>query len=263
VLAVAGIALAGCGGQGTGPQPSGAGSGAAPGLIDDGPPQFTWGKPAGAYAGAAPRGVVFLVHGGGWRPNPIAYRQQLSLAPAYQRAGFATLVLGYGPGPNGLEDLEHFYDRARRRYGKRTPVCVIGASAGGHLALMLATREPGLACVIDLGGPADLTTLPDQGAADTYQLAVSAFGADELDGWSPIRDARRIKAKVMLIFAAADQVVPEQQGEEMAKALPGSTLIILPPGDAPFVHGRDVDLAAKQAAAQQQVQFLNAATAGR
>jgi dienelactone hydrolase len=45
-----------------------------------------------------------------------------------------------------------FYDRLRAQVGPRTPICAVGTSAGGQLALMLATRRD-LACMISEDGP--------------------------------------------------------------------------------------------------------------
>lgn len=223
------------------------------------PRAHVWGEPAGAAAGKPPSGVVILVHGGGWAPNQAAYEAQIDVMPFYQRAGYATLAIEYGPGADGLRDLEYFFERARRRY-PGTPICAIGASAGGHLALMLATREPDLACVVDLAGPGDLTSLAGQGAAEANRLAVNAFGAAELETFSPLEDADRIEAEVLLVFAATDPIVPVEQAEQLVAALPDAELIVLPVGEAPFIHGPGVDPAAKQRAGAAQLAFLARAT---
>jgi dipeptidyl aminopeptidase/acylaminoacyl peptidase len=223
------------------------------------PPEVAWGEPSGDFAGKQPKGVLLLLHGGGWQRDHSAYASEVAIAPLYQRLGYATAAIGYNDGAQGLRDIEDVYAKAGKRY-PGTPVCAIGASAGGNLALMLATREPDLACAIDLAGPTDLTTLADQDAAEANQLAVNAFGEDGLEQFSPIEDAGAIRAKVMLVFAAEDPVVPEQQGEEMKRALPAAKLIILPEGDASFIHGPGVDPEAKQQADAAQLEFLGQAT---
>src|SRR5207245_957892 len=154
--------------------------------------------------------------------------------PLYERLGYATLTVDYRAGAEGIDDVDAFYHSARRRVGRDLPICAIGASAGGHIALMLAVRNPDLACVIDLEGPTDLTSLAPGSAA--YDFAVRPFGKSELAAFSPALQARAIRAKVMLAFARNDPLVPVNQGVEMARALPGARLIVLPPGPAVFIH---------------------------
>ena len=118
-----------------------------------------WGKPAG---GQEPKGVVMLLPGGGWQPNPTAYRSEMPTAAQLQQLGLATVVVGYGEGATGFREVRQVYLQARKRY-PGVPVGAHGESAGGNLALMLAAREPGLTCVIGLAAPTDLTALKAQG----------------------------------------------------------------------------------------------------
>jgi dipeptidyl aminopeptidase/acylaminoacyl peptidase len=223
------------------------------------PAEITWGDPSGDFKGENPKGVVLLLHGGGWKRDPAAYATEVQIAPLYERLGYATATIGYGDGAQGLRDVLELYAKAGQRY-PGTPICAIGASAGGTLALLLATKEPDLACVIDLAGPTDLTTLADQGGDVASGLAEDAFGEDRLKEFSPAEHAASIKAPVMLVFAVEDPVVPEQQGEEMKQALPGAKLIILPEGDASFIHGPGVDPAAKERADAAENAFLEQST---
>ena len=209
----------------------------------------------GTAKGIEPHGVVILLHGGGWQPNPAGYKSEIALGRAVQAGGFATVAVAYGPGAVGFRQIENVYAAARHRY-PTLPICASGNSAGGNLALMLATREPGLACVIDIAGPTDLTTLLDQGSTVGYQYAVDAFGADGLASFSPVRYAHAIKAKVLMIFAQDDPYSPPAQGEELQQALPSAKLIVLPAGTAPFVHGPGVDPQALANATQQQEALL-------
>jgi dipeptidyl aminopeptidase/acylaminoacyl peptidase len=252
---VALLSIAGCGGGGDDLTLKSGPDGSA------GPADVTWGEPGGDFKGDEPKGVLLVLHGGGWKRDPAAYREYVQIATLYQQLGYATATIGYSDGAQGLEDIEGVYDRAHDRY-PGTPVCAIGASAGGNLALMLATREPGLACALDLAGPTDLTTLSEQGGEVAERLAVDAFCEDGLKQFSPVDHAGAIKAEVMMVFAVADPVVPEQQGEEMKQALPEAKLIILPPGDASFIHGPGVDPKAKLRADAAEAAFLERATSG-
>lgn len=194
-----------------------------------------WGQPAG---GGHPRALLLMIHGGGWKGlDSTSYKSQVEIAAAYQKLGYETLTFNYRGGAQSVQDAESFYRLARRTVGPRLPICALGPSAGGHIALMLAVQNPGLACVIDFAGPTDLGALASQpGGKVAYQLAVNAFGTNHLAAYSPALHADSIKAKVMLVFAQNDPIVPLAQGTEMAHALPTGQLIVLPPGPVGFVH---------------------------
>lgn len=214
------------------------------------PLKAEWGDPPGGK----PTGVLMLIPGGGWKTFVPNYQLQVALAKSIQAGGLATVAVLYSPGVKGFRQIEGVYQEARQRYPGR-PICAMGMSAGGHLALMLAAREPGLACVIDQAGPTDLATLGAQGAVATYQAAVTAFGRGGLHRWSPVHVARSIKSKVLMIYAKNDGLVPYAQGQELKQELPGAELISLPAGSAGFVHSQ-VDPGALARANQRQEAFL-------
>jgi acetyl esterase/lipase len=218
-----------------------------------GTPIVKWGEPEHG----PPKGVVILLHGGGWRSNRTGFEQEMPFAETLQARGYATVVIGYSPGIRGFSEIEDVYAQVQRRYAG-LPICAHGISAGGHLALMLATREPDLDCVVDLVGPADLTTLADQGGAAVHQLAVNAFGEDGLARWSPIAYARRIKARVLMVMAQTDPVVPAEQGPEFAKAFPSVKLVVIPAGSVSvwWMHGATVPPGAEDAVVKRQEDFI-------
>jgi acetyl esterase/lipase len=198
-------------------------------------PAEEWGMPASGR----PRALMLLIPGGGWKATGASQIQsQLSqLRSHLQELGYETLAFGYRAGAQGIRDAESFYRLARRRVGPKLPICALGLSAGGHIALMLAVEHPDLACVVDFAGPTDLPALAKEpGGAFGYGLAVKAFGTRALPAYSPALHARSIRAKVMLMYAQNDPIVPVAQGAMMARALPDAQLIDLPPGPAPFVH---------------------------
>jgi acetyl esterase/lipase len=216
-------------------------------------PKTTWAIPA-----TNPRGVVMLLHGGGWQPNPSGYREQVAFGKVIEAGGVATVAIGYGPGRAGFRQVEGVYGQAHRCFPD-APICVIGDSAGGHLALMLATRQPNMACVIARAAPTDLTSLAAQGAGETEQFAVDAFGRQALAPFSPVRRANAIHARVLAIMAENDPLVPVQQGRELKQALPSAQLLVLPPGPVPFVHGLGVTQSSVQDAEQRETAFLQQA----
>lgn len=261
LLAVLTAALAGCG-QGalqirTGPPagPSG------------GKPQAVWGKPT---VPGKTKGLVLLIPGGGWTGvNPLGLQTEVATSVIFRRAGYETLSVDYRAGAQGVDDVNQFYEQARKRVGPKLPICAFGASAGGQIALMLAVRHPDLRCVVDLAGPTDLPAFSTQPGGKTgYQIAVKAFGTGGLATQSPINYVRSIKAKVLMVYAQNDPIVPVEQGKELAKKLSGSKLIVLPPGTAAFVHTgtgapvsqSGVSATAKIAASQAEAQFLASST---
>jgi acetyl esterase/lipase len=197
-----------------------------------------WDPPSGAYRGRPPKLVLMFVHGGGWGgfdlPFVNLYRRT---GRSLRSIGYATATLDFRAGGAGIDDIQRSYRRIRRLVGPATPVCALGDSSGGHAALMLATREPGLDCVVALGAPTDLTDLSGAPEAGTIRdLAERAFGADHLADFSPLLHARAIRASLMLVSVETDPLIAPDQALRMARAVPGTQVRILPPGDAPFVH---------------------------
>lgn len=235
----------------------GSGPGTTTGSRGSAEPRARYGAPSGAFTGRPPKALVMVIHGGGWKGlDRKAFEAELPVARGLHALGYASLTVDYRRGALGLTDVEHFYDQARRRVGPHVPICAVGGSAGGHLALMLAVRRPSLTCVISLGGPTDLTALrglPRYRAS--YGLVVRRFGRQRLAAFSPALHARSIRASLLLIYASNDPAVPVSQGIEMARAAPRAHLIVLPPGPTPFVHST-VDTTRLRAADRQEAAFL-------
>jgi acetyl esterase/lipase len=245
------IGVAGCGGGGDDDGPNSNFGGA----------RVSWGEPASGN----PKAVVMLLHGGGWQPSPAGYEGQKKSAPVLQDQGYATVAIGYDAGAKGFRQIVEVYKEARRQYPD-LPICASGISAGGHLALMLATREPDLDCVMALSSPVDLTTLAEQDPEDeeSYDAAVKAFGAGKLATFSPVRYADRIRAKVLLIQAEDDPLVPVEQADELKRALPDAQVLILETGDTPavFAHGGGVQEDAQNTVIEREFDFLQQSTVG-
>ncbi|MFL5829855.1 MAG: alpha/beta hydrolase family protein [Solirubrobacteraceae bacterium] len=270
VAAALTLGLDACGGSGGAPASSTASSASGP-SVPSGTTELgagvkvVWGRPGNDQS---PKAVVMLIHGGSWKGiDPAAFKSTLAIATIFQNLGFETATVEYRRGAQGINDVQRLYRQVRHRVGAHTPICAVGTSAGGHIALMLAVRNPDLACVIDLAGPTNLPALrTDPGGTTGYQIALSAFGNGALTELSPALHAGSIRAKLMLIYAANDPLVPVAQGREMARADPRAKLIVLPPGTAPFVHTgvgapvqrTGVDVGANMRAQADEVRFLNA-----
>jgi pimeloyl-ACP methyl ester carboxylesterase len=266
---LAALLLAGCGAAGgalhTLPNPP-----ASKPITGGGSSRAVWGAP---LSGQSPRALIMLIHGGGWSGiNPFAFKQTVRESVIFRALGFETLTVDYRAGALGVKDVDRFYRQARQRVGGKLPICAFGTSAGGHIALMLAVRHPDLACVIDQAGPTDLPSLgTDPGGAAAYKIATKRFGNSDLAKLSPALHAASIKAKLLLVYAQNDPLVPVAQGYDMARADPRARLVVLPPGSAPFVHtgvngpvqSTGVSQTAKTSAQQAEAQLLTQISSGQ
>lgn len=212
------------------------------------PAPYEIGPPTGIFAGRAPKGVMIVIHGGGWyhvgAADVAAMRNE---ANRWRERGWSTVNIDYRACGQSVDDVLWFYDAVRARSGS-TPICATGSSAGGHLALLLAARRPDVACVISQGGPTDLTTIATQpafgdqlvGPSWVYELGVAAFGLDMLPQRSPALEP--IKARVLLANATNDPFIPPAQLTELAdnqRARDPNAyvdVLALESGPEPFTH---------------------------
>src|SRR5689334_8308398 len=137
--------------------------------------------------GRGPHPVVLFIHGGYWRAR-YDLDHAGHLCHALKQAGIATWNVEYrrvgNPGggwPATLEDVRSAYRMLQSSEGllqldlKR--LCVGGHSAGGHLALCLAAREPEIKRVLSLAGVLDLHR--------AWELHLSNDAVQEFLGGSP------------------------------------------------------------------------------
>lgn len=192
--------------------------------------------------------VVITVHGGAWiSVGPEAAATQRPEASTWAERGWTAVNVSYRAGRRALGDVLWFYDRVRRHVGRRTPVCLSGASAGGHLALMTAVRRAGVTCVVARGAPTNLTTIGRQrawgadgaqaaGPAMTRRWAIQAFGRRGLRAMSPALHGGRIRARVLYAIGDRDPYVPWDQALELASAMPRADVFRLSWGSQGWVH---------------------------
>ncbi|GAA4400123.1 alpha/beta hydrolase [Fodinibacter luteus] len=164
------------------------------------------------------RGVtVALVHGGFWREEYD--RAHLApLAEALARDGFHVANLEYarcgmpgggwpGTGRSVVERLEAV--RADTHLPDR--VVVVGHSAGGQLALWLASggRMPWLTGVLALAPAADLAEVDRLGLSDDAVRALLGDPDEHPDAWADADPARqRLTVPAVVVTGDLDDVVP-------------------------------------------------------
>jgi acetyl esterase/lipase len=228
--------------------------------FSDAPDYYEVGLPTGDHAGEAPRGVMLVVHSGGWtiagaggvqRVRPDADRWR---ARGWETVSFANRMCGLS-----LADTLWFYDRARAWFGPDARICALGTSAGGHLALLIGAYRPDLYCAVSQAGPTDLRTIQGEVAYDAasgafdqtlggrwvHNLAAAAFGEENLPVYSPAAQASGpLKGtRVLQGFSADDATVPYQQAVDLADAMHAADpdayvdSVQLATGTIPFAHG--------------------------
>jgi len=186
----------------------------------------------------APSGLVIFIHGGYWRP-PVDRRHARSLARALADEGYLTCSIEYRrvPGKPDLmiADIGRALDRlpALTGHGEATPT-VVGHSAGGHLALITASRHPGL-----VAGVVALAPVTDLRAAEALNLgsgAVAAFLGGPATA-RPDLDPVRCPApavSVTVVHGARDSIVPIAQAHSLAEAWPGTARVVVVDDSAHF-----------------------------
>lgn len=215
-----------------------------------------WWLPPGAPDGPLP--TVVLVHGGYWRSS---FDLSLQDAVAADLAARGSLVwnVDYRPSdqpwPATLTDAAAAYDHlANGRFADRVDpsrVSVVGHSAGGHLALWLASRDR-----LPAGAPGGSRTGPPVAAvvaqapvaalADGARLGLGRGAVQALLGGSPDELPERYAVADPLallptgvpttcVHAAGDDLVPISQSETYVAAAGSDARLVRVPG-AHFEH---------------------------
>lgn len=103
-------------------------------------------------------------------------------------------------------------------------ICIVGASYGGYAALAGATLTPDLyACAVSVNGISNLGDLigaTEAGARTYWEARIGPLAnRPALHEVSPLHQAHKAKAPILLIHARDDTVVPVGQSRAIAKAL--------------------------------------------
>jgi acetyl esterase/lipase len=239
------------------------------------PGYYEVGLPSGHYAGQSPRGVMLVLHGGGWAKTGVGAVEFVRAdAQRWRNRGWETVNFTYRSCGQSLDDALWFYDHARAWFDPALNICALGTSAGGHLALLIGANRPGLYCVVNQAGPTDLLTIQGEFAFDAAtglasqtsggrvvrNLAASAFGDENLARFSPaaLASGTLNGTRVLQGFSADDPLVSFQQAADLASAMqtanPGAYVdeLQLDTGTIPFAHGRVTQAALDDFYAREQ-----------
>jgi len=199
---------------------------------------------------AGPRPGVELIHGGGWQGGDKNFYMPLGRALAAR--GFVAFSVNYRLTPAArypaqADDVQSATRWVRAHAGEYhldpARLGALGDSAGGHLSLILGTRDtqnstdPALAaqsshvqCVVDFYGPSDLTTATPAVPQTDGQKYVARVLHDLLGGApqdspalaraaSPLFSVDAKSAPTLIITGTDDPLVSPAQSERMADAL--------------------------------------------
>ena len=185
--------------------------------------------------------MIVFVHGGPHGPyDRYDFDPEVQL---FASRGYAVLQVNFrGSGGRGLEFEHSGFGKWGREMqnditdavkwsiaaglADRNRICIYGASYGAYAALSGVYREPDMfKCAIGMSGVYDLPLMFEKGDIKDLDRGVQylkeAVGTDENDmrARSPVYNADKIKAAVMLIHGRDDERAPFEHALRMRGAL--------------------------------------------
>jgi acetyl esterase/lipase len=230
-------------------------------------------------ASSTKRPGVVVFHGGGWvHSNKESTMSALCLP--YLEQGFVVCNIEYRQGNNWgrspanapaavvdcLNATKWFVDHAEKYNMDTDRLVSTGASAGGHLALMMGmvTADAGLgpvvkvAAIVNCYGPTDVNDLLERKTSFAVQWLPEQPGREELGKkLSPMTYVRKDLPPILTVQGANDNTVPVVQNVRLNWALKNagadSELILIPgaghgpnPGGWPDVNRKVFDFLRKK-----------------
>ncbi len=191
--------------------------------------------------------AVLIIHGGGWSGGDKGAKREINIGTNLALNGYVGFSINYvlsaknhPTWPQNLYDcktaVRWLRKNAQRLNLDPEHIGVIGGSAGGHLAAMVAMTGPvaGLdppgpnaeySCrvqaAVDLYGPADLTDLTTWPKTERLSM-MPASRAEKPELYriaSPITYADKSNPPLLILHGTADKTVPVEQSKLLAEAL--------------------------------------------
>ncbi|MDB5229937.1 MAG: lipase [Chitinophagaceae bacterium] len=219
--------------------------------------------PAGRSQETTP--VLLLLHGGGWIGGD---KRDFQSAVDYFKLNlphFAIVNINYRLAtlnaqnlwPTQIDDAKKavaFIDQKSGEYQiNNEQLAVAGASAGAHLALLLAYRynhENKIKAAIDLFGPTDLVSLYNNSGNNNYPMLLSLFlkgspvsNPKNYETASPVSAITKNSPPTLILHGSDDRTVPVSQSERLHAVLNSFNVknqLIVYPGERHGWYGRNL-----------------------
>lgn len=187
---------------------------------------------------AEKRPGVIMFHGGGWiRGDKKSMMHNFALP--YLKHGFVVCNVEYRMAPvatapaavnDALDAAKWFFDHASEYNVDTNRIVVTGASAGGHLALMVGMADASanlgptvkVAAIVNGYGitdVGDVLTGPHRKSWATQWLPEQEGRAALAKRLSPMTYVRKDLPPILTVQGANDKTVPTEQGVKLTKAL--------------------------------------------
>ena len=188
---------------------------------------------------------IVFIHGGCWL-SAYDIKHTYAMSSALNEAGYSVYSIEYrrtgdtgGGWPTTFNDIQRGFSEVLTHRTSKRPLVVMGHSAGGHLGLLLASRENfkqqidgviGLAAITDINAYA-------QGANSCERVTADFMGGAPQQRADAYRDANPINypahSNTMLLQGGADRIV----APSYAAKLPRAAVKIVPKaGHFDWVH---------------------------
>ncbi|MGQ0696918.1 MAG: alpha/beta hydrolase fold domain-containing protein [Panacagrimonas sp.] len=192
--------------------------------------------------GKGPFPLLVVLHGGGWRAGSRADYQ--SGMPGFAQLGWAVAAVQYRLAPKykfpaQIDDvrmaLAFLRTNAQKYNIDPARIGVIGASAGGHLGLLLGLAPDGsglpsgIRAVVSYAGPTDFRTWR---ATDEGEKYLHSIGG--IDGM--LRDFLGTADRSAPVMAVASPLSYVRKGNPAVLSLQGSVDPLCPPQQAELLH---------------------------
>lgn len=188
---------------------------------------------------------IVFIHGGCWLED-YDVSHSLALTSALSQQGFDVYSIEYrrtgngGEWPVALDDIEKALKHIQAQLPKQTPINILGHSAGGHLATLVAARQSDSRFPIHLFGLAPIIDLPAYSEGDnSCQTATPRFmQGDQQEAKQAYENANPLNfdlgslSQAVFMVGDADSIVPAN----MAFHPSGNNLIIKGAGHFDWIH---------------------------
>jgi acetyl esterase/lipase len=182
--------------------------------------------------GNAAAKTVILIHGGGW--NALDKNRMQRVAESLCRSGFGVYNINYrlldqapwpACGDDCLRAAEFVLSGKHPAFEKldHSQVALIGASAGGHLALMtgLRLRSEQVWAIVDISGPTDLAQRATEKGIEFFQdkfFQRRPVTGEMLLAASPQRLVTAKSPPLLCVHSTNDELVPLSAAESILAA---------------------------------------------